>query len=142
MARVSGIKARIVTSGFGYPIVPARVSHPNPAAHWRPGRPILTRRRPQAGKSAYPFELTKHQGQALRLSGEIDFMAYGTEDIRNIALVGHATSGKTTLVEALLEAAGVIQAAGDVARGNTVCDFDPLEKEKGHSLDTALVSFD
>ena len=29
-----------------------------------------------------------------------------------------------------------------MARGNTVCDFDPLEKEKGHSLDTALVSFD
>jgi len=69
-------------------------------------------------------------------------MAYGTEDIRNIALVGHATSGKTTLVETLLGAAGAIQAAGDVARGNTVCDFDPLEKEKGHSLDTALVSFD
>jgi len=69
-------------------------------------------------------------------------MAYGTEDIRNIALVGHAASGKTTLVEALLESAGAIQAAGDVARGNTVCDFDPLEKEKGHSLDTALVSFD
>ena len=69
-------------------------------------------------------------------------MAYGTEDIRNIALVGHASAGKTTLVETLLEAAGAIQAAGDVARGNTVCDFDPLEKEKGHSLDTALVSFD
>lgn len=69
-------------------------------------------------------------------------MAYGTEDIRNIALVGHATSGKTTLVEALLEAAGAVQTAGDVTRGNTVCDFDPLEKEKGHSLDTALVSFD
>ena len=44
--------------------------------------------------------------------------------------------------QALLEAAGLIQAAGDVAKGNTVCDFDPLEKEKGHSLDTALVSFD
>ena len=69
-------------------------------------------------------------------------MAYGTADIRNIALVGHAAAGKTTLVEALLEAAGRITTAGDVARGNTVCDFDPLEKEKGHSLDAALVSFD
>ena len=69
-------------------------------------------------------------------------MTYGTEDIRNIALVGHTASGKTTLVEALLAAAGRITATGDVARGNTVCDFDPLEREKGHSLDTALVSFD
>ena len=69
-------------------------------------------------------------------------MAYGTEDIRNIALVGHAASGKTSLVEALLVASGRIATAGDVARGNTVCDHDPLEKEKGHSLDAALVSFD
>ena len=67
-------------------------------------------------------------------------MAYGTADIRNIALVGHAAAGKTTLAEALLAAAGCIATAGDVTRGNTVCDFDPLEKEKGHSLDTALVS--
>jgi len=69
-------------------------------------------------------------------------MGYETRDIRNIALVGHAAAGKTTLTEALLAAAGRIGAAGDVARGNTVCDFDPLEKDKGHSLDTALVSFE
>ena len=69
-------------------------------------------------------------------------MTYGTEDIRNIALVGHTAAGKTTLVEALLAAAGRIAVAGDVAKGNTVCDFDPLEKEKAHSLDAALVSFD
>jgi len=68
-------------------------------------------------------------------------MAYSTGDIRNIALVGHAAAGKTTLAEALLAAAGCITAAGDVAKGSTVCDFDPLEREKGHSLDTALVSF-
>ena len=69
-------------------------------------------------------------------------MSYQTADIRNIALVGHAYAGKTTLVEALLAASGRIPAAGEVAKGNTVSDFDPLEKEKGHSLDTALVSFD
>ncbi|MFM1892120.1 MAG: hypothetical protein RLZ44_1197 [Pseudomonadota bacterium] len=69
-------------------------------------------------------------------------MAYGTEDIRNLALVGHAATGKTTLAEALLAAAGRIPSMGDVARGTTVCDYDPLEKDKGHSLDTALVSFD
>jgi elongation factor G len=69
-------------------------------------------------------------------------MAYATTDIRNLALVGHAAAGKTSLVEALLAAAGRIPTAGDVAEGNTVCDFDPLEIDKGHSLDTALVSFD
>ena len=69
-------------------------------------------------------------------------MDYGTEHIRNIALLGHAASGKTTLTEALLAAAGRIVTAGEVDRGNTVCDFDPLEKDKGHSLDAALVSFD
>jgi elongation factor G len=56
--------------------------------------------------------------------------------------VGHAAAGKTTLVEALLAAAGRISIMGDVTKGNTVCDFDPLEKEKGHSLDAALASFD
>ncbi len=65
---------------------------------------------------------------------------YNAEDVRNIALVGHAGCGKTTLVEALLAASGVISAPGSVARGTTVCDFDPLEKELQHSLDSAITS--
>jgi elongation factor G len=69
-------------------------------------------------------------------------MAYATRDIRNIALVGHTASGKTSLVEALLAASGRIASAGEVVKGNTVCDFDPLERDRGHSLDAALVSFD
>ncbi|MEJ2576837.1 MAG: elongation factor G [Gammaproteobacteria bacterium] len=69
-------------------------------------------------------------------------MAYGTEDIRNLALVGHAGSGKTTLAEALLAAAGRIPVAGQVENGNTVFDHDALEKAKGRSLDAALASFD
>jgi elongation factor G len=55
--------------------------------------------------------------------------------------VGHTGAGKTTLAEALLAKAGAIPAAGSVEKGNTVCDFDPLEKEYRHSLNSALVNF-
>jgi elongation factor G len=66
---------------------------------------------------------------------------YATESIRTIALVGHTGSGKTTLAEALLAKAGAIASPGSVERGNTVCDFDPLEKTYKHSLQSALVNF-
>jgi elongation factor G len=63
---------------------------------------------------------------------------YPTESIRTIALVGHGAAGKTSLAEALLHAAGSIQQKGVVEKGNTVCDFDPLEKTAGHSLYSAI----
>lgn len=61
--------------------------------------------------------------------------------IRTVALVGHGAAGKTTLAESLLAATGAIKSRGSVEKGNTVCDFDPLEKELGHSLQASLVSF-
>ncbi len=66
---------------------------------------------------------------------------FGTESIRAVAFVGHGGAGKTTLAEALLAKTGEIQTAGTVERGNTVCDFDPLERKHGHSLYSALVHF-
>ncbi|MCU0833929.1 MAG: elongation factor G [Chromatiaceae bacterium] len=66
---------------------------------------------------------------------------YNPEDVRNIALVGHAGSGKTTLVEALLVATGTIPERGSVERGTTVCDYDPVEKELRHSLEVGITSF-
>jgi elongation factor G len=69
-------------------------------------------------------------------------MSHTTADIRNVALAGHPAAGKTTLFEALLLAGGTLQAAGSVERGNTVSDFDPMEKQRGHSLDIAIASID
>ncbi|MGK7296302.1 MAG: elongation factor G [Candidatus Wenzhouxiangella sp. M2_3B_020] len=63
------------------------------------------------------------------------------ESTRNIALLGHAGSGKTLLTEQLLARSGAKGDAGSVERGDTATDFDPLEKQYQHSLDSALVRF-
>ncbi|MDP7573757.1 MAG: GTP-binding protein, partial [Phycisphaerales bacterium] len=67
---------------------------------------------------------------------------YTTEQIRNLTLVGTAASGKTTLVEAMLADAGVIGRAGTVEAGNTVSDWDELEHQLGHSIDSSLLALD
>jgi elongation factor G len=68
-------------------------------------------------------------------------MGHATSGIRNIALVGAAGAGKTSLTETLLLQAGATRARGSLARGTTVSDFDPQEKRLQHSLDTAICSF-
>ncbi|MGH2786817.1 MAG: elongation factor G [Actinomycetota bacterium] len=64
--------------------------------------------------------------------------SYPTENIRNIVLVGHGGSGKTSLAEALLFASGAITRMGKTTDGNTVCDFDEEEHRRGISVSTAL----
>src|SRR4051812_26882163 len=61
--------------------------------------------------------------------------------LRTIALVGPATSGKTSLAESLLWKAGVIGQPGVVERGSTVSDFDPLERKAQRSLNSSLINF-
>ena len=60
--------------------------------------------------------------------------------IRTLALVGPATSGKTSLTEALLWKAGVIGSPGLVEKGSTVSDFDPLEKKAQRSLNSSVIN--
>lgn len=66
---------------------------------------------------------------------------FDAKDIRNIILLGHSGSGKTSLVEAILYSAGAIQKMGKVSEGNTVSDYNEDEKEKKNSISTSLASF-
>ena len=64
--------------------------------------------------------------------------SYQTKDIRNIALMGHGSEGKTTLTEAMLFAAGHIDRQGKVEDGNTTTDFDAEEIKRGISISASV----
>ncbi len=62
-----------------------------------------------------------------------------TGDLRNFAIVGHASSGKTTLSEAMLAGAGAIGRMGNIAQGTTVSDYHATEKQHQISTQTSLL---
>lgn len=63
----------------------------------------------------------------------------GIGDIRNIVLLGHGSAGKTSLAEAILHKTGKTNRLGTVEEKNTIADFDEEEKERGHSIHSALL---
>src|SRR5580658_7041473 len=64
---------------------------------------------------------------------------YPPQDIRNFAVVGHASSGKTMLTEAMLACAGVIGRMGHIAEGTTASDYHVSEKQRKISVQTSLL---
>jgi len=66
-------------------------------------------------------------------------MKYETENLRNVGLFGHGGAGKTSLAEAILYTAKVIDRMGKVENGNTVSDFEPEEIKRGISLSLSIL---
>src|SRR4051812_25062673 len=78
----------------------------------------------------------------MTIGGHRSVKRFPPEKIRNVALVGHGGSGKTSLTEALLHCAGAITRLGRVEDGSTVSDFDPEEQKRGLSLSLSLAPFE
>lgn len=64
---------------------------------------------------------------------------YTTDKIRNLSLVGHSGSGKTSLIEALLYKTGAIDKKGRVEDGSTVSDYENQEKKRHISIQTSII---
>src|SRR5689334_14098748 len=67
---------------------------------------------------------------------------YQVSDIRNIALVGHAAAGKTSLADALLYAAKAVDRHGSVDDGTSVSDYDDEERKQHFSIDTSVLHYE
>ena len=67
---------------------------------------------------------------------------YRTDEIRNVVLLGHGGSGKTSLAEAMAYVSGATSRMGKIADGNTISDFDKEEQKREFSISTSLVAIE
>ncbi len=67
---------------------------------------------------------------------------YKVDDIRNIALCGHGSAGKTTLADAILTSTGTLSRQASVDDETSICDFDDEEKQHKYSIEATVVHFD
>ena len=92
--------------------------------------------------SVFPdiIRLRRSEGEPadIQIAKETDMGTIQTKQIRNIVLLGHSGSGKTSLTEAMLYITKTTDRLGTVAAGNTVSDYDPEEVRRGFSLQAAI----
>ena len=67
---------------------------------------------------------------------------YSTENIINLALTGHATTGKTVLAEAMISNAGMIHKMGSIKEGTTISDYREYEIKNQHSISLTLMNLE
>src|SRR5262249_46909961 len=112
------------------PPVPSILNRPTPTTRARADRPRQCA--PAAFVPLGPFQEPAATDRPTQM----------LDKVRNIGIMAHVDPGRTTTPERILYYSGTKHKIGDVDEGNTTTDFDPLEKQKGITINSAAVSVD